>query len=140
MPEDLADTIKKAGQLCGAITPVVIAAQLDQASGFDKNKKSANGAQGIAQLPPDKFQQFAQDDAGDGDVTPLNATDSIMALGRFDCDLATQVQQFAPGGQNLLNLTLAAFAGGVDAVRLASGIPATNETQAYVAKVLSLYR
>lgn len=139
VPSDLVDPIKKAGGLCGVITPIVIAAQLQQASGFDANKMSDNGAQGIAQLPPDVFQQFAKDDDGDGKITPLNKTDSILALGRFDCSLAEKVQDLAGGGHTALDLTLAAFVAGTDAVRQASGIPSNNDAQAYLAEVKALF-
>ena len=48
--------IKDAG--CTEITPIVIAAQLDVASGLDRNKVGPNGVKGITQVPIDTLKQF----------------------------------------------------------------------------------
>ncbi|MEU6536834.1 lytic transglycosylase domain-containing protein [Streptomyces sp. NPDC047000] len=138
VPEDLVDPIRKAGALCGAVGPIVIASQLEKASGFNASLLGPDGRQGISQLPPDVFTRYGKDDDGNGRTSALDAKDSIMAQGRFMCDLAGQARQMIDANQaagSVLDLTLAAYDVGTDAVRAAGGIPHTAEAQGYVAAV-----
>lgn len=48
VPEGLADSIEEAGKTCPQIGPVVIAAQIEVASGWDPAKVGANGEKGIS--------------------------------------------------------------------------------------------
>ncbi|TWP44517.1 lytic transglycosylase domain-containing protein [Lentzea tibetensis] len=132
---DLVEPIQRAGQLCPEIGPVVIAAQLEQASNFDNGLIGPAGEQGIAQLPPAVFTQFGEDDDGDGDISALDDEDAIMTLGRFNCSLAGQLKNLVidgDGDAELLSLTLAAVKAGVDPVREAGAVPSTAEIQSYV--------
>jgi hypothetical protein len=87
------------------------------ASGFDPNKQSASGAQGIAQFPPEVWQQYADSPA----ASPWNPDSAIPALGVALCDLSAQLSAL-PGGDRF-GLALAAFRWGTTAVREAGGIP-----------------
>ncbi|CAM5716952.1 lytic transglycosylase domain-containing protein [Streptomyces fumanus] len=138
VPEDLADTIKKAGQLCPAIGPIVIASQIEQASHFNASLVGPNGKKGISQLPPDVFEKYGEDEDDNDETSALDAKDSIMAQGRYMCDLADQAQKMIDSKEakgSVLDLALAGYAVGMDAVRAAKGLPDTNEAQGYVSAV-----
>lgn len=138
VPKDLLDPVQKAGGLCGAVGPIVIASQIEKASGFNASLVGPDGRQGISQLPPDVFAKYGKDDDGNGKASALDAKDSIMAQGRFMCDLADQAQQMIDANEatgSVLDLALAGYDVGMDAVRAATGIPQTAEAQGYVAAV-----
>ncbi|MER5339343.1 transglycosylase SLT domain-containing protein [Streptomyces mirabilis] len=147
VPADLVDHIQKAGALCDAVGPIVIAAQIEKASAFNKDLVGKNGEQGLSQLPPDIFNQYGKDDDGNDKVSALDAADSIMAQGRYLCDLVDQGQKLIDGGgvdqstdggttiNTALDLGLAGYAVGMDKVREAKGVPNTNEAQGYVLAV-----
>ncbi|MFG3169260.1 transglycosylase SLT domain-containing protein [Streptomyces sp. NPDC048200] len=143
VPEDLVDPIQNAGELCGAIGPIVIASQVEKESGFNKTLVGPNGEEGISQLPPEIFKQYGKDDDDNGKTSALDAEDSIMAQGRYLCELAKQGQQLIDDGviqetgedgtsNTSLDLALAAYDVGMDAVKAAKGVPQTNEAQGYV--------
>ncbi|MGV9450207.1 transglycosylase SLT domain-containing protein [Streptomyces sp. NPDC003635] len=143
VPEDLVETIEEAGELCGAIGPIVIASQIERESGFDAALVGPDGKQGISQLPPEKFTQYGEDDDDNDKVSALDAEDSIMAQGRYMCALADEAQKMIDNGEvvrtgttdTALDLALAAYHVGMDAVRAARGVPNTNEAQGYVLAV-----
>lgn len=138
VPEDLVDPIQKAGQICGAIGPIVIASQIERASNFDASLVGPDGKQGISQLPPDVFTKYGKDDDGNGKTSALDAEDSIMAQGRYLCDLADQAQKMIDANEatgSVLDLALAGYDVGMDAVRAAKGVPQTAEAQGYVAAI-----
>ncbi|NJP74138.1 lytic transglycosylase domain-containing protein, partial [Streptomyces sp. C1-2] len=83
VPEDLVAPIQKAGKICEAIGPVVIASQIEKESGFDAALAGPDGKQGISQLPPDVFAKYGKDDDDNGKTSALDAEDSIMAQGRY---------------------------------------------------------
>ncbi|WAZ25699.1 transglycosylase SLT domain-containing protein [Streptomyces cinnabarinus] len=143
VPEDLVEPIEDAGELCGAIGPIVIASQIEKESGFDAAKVGPDGKQGISQLPPDIFEQYGEDDDDNDKTSALDAEDSIMAQGRYMCELAEQAQQMIDSGEvvqtgttnSVLDLALAGYHLGMDAVRAAKGVPNTNDAQGYVLAV-----
>ncbi|MEV5646080.1 lytic transglycosylase domain-containing protein [Streptomyces flaveolus] len=138
VPKDLVDPIQEAGQLCAAIGPIVIASQIEKASGFNASLVGPNGRQGISQLPPDIFTKYGKDDDDNDKTSALDAEDSIMAQGRYMCDLADQTQKMIDANEavgNVLDLALASYDVGIDAVRAAKGVPKTNEAQGYIAAV-----
>ncbi|MET8945668.1 lytic transglycosylase domain-containing protein [Streptomyces sp. NPDC004542] len=137
VPEGIADPIIEAGSLCPDIGPVVIAAQIDQESGFQGDKTGREGEQGVSQLPPDVFTRLGKDDDDNGETSALDAADSILAQGRFMCELADKMRPLAttePLG-DLVSLTLAAYDAGPEAVLDAGGVPRTNASQTYVLAV-----
>ncbi|MFD0304062.1 transglycosylase SLT domain-containing protein [Streptomyces sp. NPDC127119] len=134
VPEGMADPIAEAGALCADIGPVVIAAQIDQESGFQSNRTGPDGEQGLSQLPPDVFTRLGEDDDDNGETSALDAADSILAQGRFMCELAEKVRP-AVGPEplsDLVSLTLAAYDAGPEAVLEAGRVPRTNASQQYV--------
>ncbi|MGW3661747.1 lytic transglycosylase domain-containing protein [Streptomyces sp. NPDC005141] len=146
VPEDLVDPLQKAGALCDAVGPIVLASQVEKESGFNASLVGPNGEQGVSQLPPEIFKQYGKDDDDNDKVSALDAADSIMAQGRYMCDLAGQAQTMIDNGEipetsddgttnSVLDLALAGYDVGMDAVRAAKGVPRTNEAQGYVLAV-----
>ncbi|MFF2848448.1 lytic transglycosylase domain-containing protein [Streptomyces sp. NPDC058001] len=143
VPTDLAEHIKKAGELCSAIGPIVIASQIEKESGFDASLVGAHGEKGVSQLPPDIFEKYGKDDDDNDKTSATDAADSIMAQGRYLCELADQAQKMIDSGEvkktdaegnptSVLDLALAGYHVGIDEVRKAKGMPQTNDAQGYV--------
>ncbi|WDF35183.1 transglycosylase SLT domain-containing protein (plasmid) [Arthrobacter agilis] len=109
----------------------VVAAQLNQESGWNENATSPVGAQGVAQFMPATWAAYGN--GGD----PFSATDAIPAYGRYMAALKKEVQSIADDDANLLvQLTLAAYNAGPGAVQQYDGIPPFQETQKYVSTIL----
>jgi len=132
----------KAGQLCAnlGITPVLLAAQGYQESGFNPNAVSDTGAEGISQFEPGTWPLWGKNDDGTGDVSPFNPFDAIMAQGRFMCALATDAQNshLATASVTVPMLALAGYNAGWGAVVLYGGIPPFSQTQDYVSIIIKL--
>ncbi|MEU5629678.1 MULTISPECIES: lytic transglycosylase domain-containing protein [Streptomyces] len=138
VPKNLVQPIRNAGRLCTAIGPIVIASQIEKASGFNASFVGPDGRKGISQLPPDIFTKYGEDDDDNNKTSALDAEDSIMAQGRYMCDLADQAQKMIDANEaagSVLDLALAGFDAGMDAVRAAKGVPNTNEVQGYIATI-----
>ncbi|MHA7241385.1 transglycosylase SLT domain-containing protein [Arthrobacter sp. TMS1-12-1] len=109
----------------------VVAAQLNQESGWNENATSPVGAQGVAQFMPATWAAYGN--GGD----PFSAKDAIPAYGRYMAVLKQEVQSIAGDDANLLvQLTLAAYNAGPGAVQQYKGIPPYQETQKYVSAIL----
>jgi cell wall-associated NlpC family hydrolase len=129
----------KAGSLCPAITPALIAAQIQVESGWNAQDLSPAGAQGIAQFMPGTFPSYAADDDGTGNVSPFNPADAIVGASRYDCALVAGMRALAESsGTPALSLALAGYNAGPKAVADAGGIPPLVETQDYVTRVEAL--
>lgn len=126
--------ITKAAALCPQESPILIAAQEWQESGFNANATSSAGAQGLAQFLPATFKTYGQDDAGDGNVSPFNPPDAIMAQGRYMCSLFALAEKSGyPGGAEAL--ALAGYNAGWGAVQGAGGVPPIRQTIDYIAAI-----
>jgi hypothetical protein len=135
---DAVQPIQDAGSICNAISPIVIASQIEYVSKFDPKKKGPNGAEGISQMPPDMFTKYGKDDDGNGKTSAVDVKDSIMAQGRYLCDLAGQVQTLINEKKaigTVLDLTLAAYDLGIDAITKAGGIPDGTDAHTYIVQV-----
>lgn len=131
--------VLRAGSLCPAISPAVIAAQDQAESNWNPRAVSGVGAEGIAQFLPSVFPAWGRNDDGTGNVSPYNPRDGIMAQGRYDCSLAALGQRLISGGQasgTATDLALAAYNAGPGAVEQARGIPAAAAS--YVHQIDSL--
>jgi hypothetical protein len=89
------------------------------------------GAEGIAQFLPATFAVYGRPDAS-GPLSPFNPGDAIMAMGRYDCAIASAVGA-VPG--SLLSNMLAGYNAGVGAVLAYGGVPPFPQTQEYVADI-----
>jgi cell wall-associated NlpC family hydrolase len=135
VPAEYPPWIEAAAATCPQLTGPLVAAQLQQESGFDPTKTSPAGAQGIAQFMPGTWPTWARDDDGTGNVSAYNPHDAIMALGRYDCALARTLA--AVPGDAISNM-LAGYNAGPAAVTSARGVPPIPETQNYVQSIRAL--
>ena len=136
----------KAGSLCPEIPASLLAAQIEQESSWDPTVTSGTipglqtgGAEGLAQFMPGTWPGYGQDDAGDGNVSPYNPIDAIMAQGRYMCELVKDIEKDPKfKGNDTVALALATYNAGPDAVQKYGGIPPFKETQAYVPQITQL--
>lgn len=134
IPAEYVGAILSAGSTCAALSPGLLAAQLNQESTFNPTARSSAGAVGIAQFMPATWTDHGIDGNGDGRADPLDPADAIPAAARYDCALAAAVARI-PGDP--VRLMLAAYNAGPGAVLGAGGIPPYAETQSYVAKIIA---
>jgi cell wall-associated NlpC family hydrolase len=130
-----------AGSLCQAVPPAVIAAQVQTESAWNPHAVSPAGAQGIAQFLPGTWSHYGQDANGDGTASIWDPADAIVAMGRYDCAIASDLSPGVSAGTlhgDLTSLALAGYNAGEGAVVAAHGIPPFIETQSYVATILRL--
>jgi soluble lytic murein transglycosylase-like protein len=105
------------------VSATLLAAQLEQESGFNPNAVSPAGARGIAQFMPDTAAAY-------GLANPLDAASAIDAQAHLMRDL---LRQFGS-----VPLALAAYNAGSARVSACGCVPPIPETTAYVAAILGL--
>lgn len=124
--QKLVEPIVDAAQECDLLTPVIIAAQIEWASGFDPKWEGPDGGKGLSQLPPEVFSEFGEDDDENGEVSAFDPEDSIYAHARYFCHLAGEVKRLIDDNKVIgghLTLTLMAWDMGLEAVEAAGGMP-----------------
>lgn len=131
VPPQFVGLLNAAGTMCPSISPVLLAAQIRQESGFNPTAVSPAGAEGISQFLPTTWPLWG----GSGD--PFNPADAIPAQARYDCAIAQQVRN-VPGDPT--SLMLAGYNAGPFAVIAANGIPQIPQTQQYVSIILGYVR
>ncbi|WP_367318313.1 transglycosylase SLT domain-containing protein [Streptomyces sp. HUAS ZL42] len=140
IPSQYVTLVEEAGNECTQIGAIVIAAQIQLESGWNEKLVGPDGAEGISQVPPDKFKEFGED-ADDNDKTSgLDAADSIKAQSKYMCSLAKEIDTLIANNEvkgDPLNLTLAAYDSGLDAVKQAKGVPDNDRAQSYIIGVRS---
>lgn len=130
--------VAKAGAICPEVTPQLLAAQLEQESGWNPTIVSPVGAQGIAQFMPGTWVTWATDGDGDGTASVWSPPDAIMAAARYDCAIAQQVRGYVQRGLasgDIQDLMLAGYNAGPEAVLKYGGIPPYAETRGYVTTI-----
>ncbi len=141
VPAEYRSLVLQAAATCPGLDPRLLAAQIEQESGWDAGASSRVGAQGIAQFMPAVWQAYAVDGDGDGVKDVWNARDAIPSAAHFDCVLMQDVAHVP--GDRVRNM-LAAYNAGPDKVIRYGGVPPFRETRAYVqlivdrAKVLTI--
>lgn len=135
VPAAYEQLVQKWGNLCSALNPALLAAQLQQESGFNPNAQSAAAAQGIAQFIPQTWASHGIDGNKDGKRNVNDPQDAIPSAASYDCELAKYVKG-APGNQS--DNMLAAYNAGAYAVIKYSGVPPYSETKNYVATIRKL--
>ncbi|MDI2125835.1 NlpC/P60 family protein [Yinghuangia seranimata] len=141
VPAQYRQWIAKAGQVCPEVTPQLLAAQMEQESGWDPLIVSPVGAQGIAQFMPGTWATWATDGDGDGTKSVWSPADAILAAAHYDCALAAQVRGYVDSGRahgNIQDLMLAAYNAGPNRIVEYGGIPPFAETQGYVRTIRAL--
>ncbi|GAA2905511.1 bifunctional lytic transglycosylase/C40 family peptidase [Streptomyces mexicanus] len=127
--------VQKWGNLCDAISPALLAAQLYQESKWRPDALSHANAQGIAQFIPGTWAAYGVDANGDGKRNVWDPQDAIPSAASYDCALARYVKN-VPG--DVTDNMLAAYNAGAYRVIDAGGVPPLTETQNYVKSIRSL--
>jgi len=109
------------------VDPGLVKAIIRTESNFDQHAVSRKGAQGLMQLMPGTAGRYAVSNAFDPAENIRGGTAYLAELaGRF--------------GETAVELILAAYNAGEQAVENYGGVPPYRETQAYVKKVTALWR
>ncbi|MFB7836452.1 NlpC/P60 family protein [Streptomyces sp. NPDC057680] len=127
--------VQKWGNLCPAINPALLAAQLYQESGWNPRAVSSADARGIAQFIPGTWAGHGVDGDGDGDRDIWDPKDAIPSAASYDCELAGYVKNVP--GDPASNM-LAAYNAGAYRVIKHGGVPPISETRNYVRIIKSL--
>ncbi|MFI5885213.1 NlpC/P60 family protein [Streptomyces sp. NPDC051554] len=135
VPTAYSALVQKWGNLCPALNPALLAAQLYQESGFNPNAKSPAKAEGIAQFIPGTWATHGIDGNGDGVRNVWDPNDAIPSAATYDCELASYVKD-VPGNQTA-NM-LASYNAGAYAVIKYGGVPPYSETKNYVKTITTL--
>ncbi|MFI6659671.1 NlpC/P60 family protein [Streptomyces sp. NPDC050523] len=135
VPAAYSTIVQKWGNLCPALNPALLAAQLYQESGFNPNARSAAAAEGIAQFIPGTWATHGIDGNGDGVRNVWDPRDAIPSAASYDCQLASYVKD-VPG--NLTENMLASYNAGSYAVIKYGGVPPYKETRNYVKTITTL--
>jgi hypothetical protein len=135
VPAAYEPVVQRWGNLCPALNPALLAAQLYQESGWNPLARSGADAEGIAQFIPGTWATHGVDGDGDGKADVWNPQDAIPSAASYDCELAAYVKDVP--GDNTDNM-LASYNAGAYAVIRAGGVPRFAETQNYVRIIRSL--
>lgn len=145
VPAEFEPWVIKAGNTCPQITPPLIAGQLQQEAGFNARAVSPDGAEGPAQFMPGTWPGYGRDDDGNGNASPYDIGDAVMAQGRYMCEIADQVDAGISGGSisapnGPVELYLAAYNAGFGAVQSSGGFPTgspdyVNQTRPYADQI-----
>ncbi|MCW4353586.1 lytic transglycosylase domain-containing protein [Hoyosella sp. YIM 151337] len=134
--------IAQSADQCDAITPAILAAQIEAESSFRTDALSPRGAMGPAQFIPETWEIWGVDADGDGVADPYSIPDAVMSQGAFMCDNHRRAVEGIDAGVlqgDPLDLALAAYNAGFGAVQRAGGMPAggeyTSETRPYVDRI-----
>ena len=137
VPQNLRAEVRQAGSQCPGVDARLIAAQVEQESGWDRMARSPSGAQGIAQFMPQTWSAWGRDLDGDGAADPFNAREAIDAQARLMCFLYDEAERSGLPGDPVV-LALAAYNAGWGPVQTHGGVPPFPETKEYVAAILEL--
>ncbi|MEV5346239.1 NlpC/P60 family protein [Streptomyces achromogenes] len=135
VPAAYKQLVQRWGNLCPALSPALLAAQLYQESGWNPTVVSPADARGIAQFIPSTWATHGIDGDGDGKRDIWDPDDAIPSAASYDCELAKYVKD-VPG--DVSDNMLAAYNAGAYRVIRAGGVPAISETRNYVKRIRSL--
>jgi cell wall-associated NlpC family hydrolase len=135
VPAQYVALVLAAGAMCAAAPPSIIAAQIEQESGWNPRAVSLAGAEGISQFLPGTWSAWS----APGE-SPFDPGAAIPAQGRYDCAIAGQMQAWQGQGKvpvslSLTVLMLAGYNAGPFAVLATAGIPGNGQTPGYVAAI-----
>ncbi len=135
VPAQWRAAVQAAGAGCPAVSPPLIAAQIQQESGWNPAALSAPGALGLSQFMPGTWAGQGIDANHDGTASPLDPLDAIATQGHYDCSLAADLAG-VPGDRQ--DTMLAGYNAGSGAVLRYDGVPPYPETQGYVRSIRAL--
>lgn len=140
VPAQYEPWINKAAAACPGLPAPVLAAQLNQESGFIPNAQSPVGARGIAQFMPGTWTTWSVDADADGVASPLDPPDAITAQGKFMCSLLKKAWK-SGYQEEPIRLALAGYNAGWARVRQFQGVPpksfARGQTYNYVRLIMA---
>ncbi|MEV0780527.1 peptidoglycan DD-metalloendopeptidase family protein [Streptomyces sp. NPDC050428] len=143
VPARYAPLIMKAAASCkeDGLPPAILAAQLQQESGFDPSVESEVGAQGIAQFMPTTWPEWATDGNGDGREDPWDPEDAIPAQGEMMCSLLRKAKKHPDWNGSPVEMALAGYNAGFRRVEQYKGVPprsfARGQTYNYVQIIMA---
>lgn len=142
IPDEYRQLVEDAGHVCEGVTSGLIAAQIQQESGWDPRAGSDQGAQGISQFMPETWRTAGADHNGDGVANVWDPQDAIPSQARHLCAQLDAVNAAIadgrlPAGSHPISLALAAYNAGFGAVLAYQGVPPYGETVGYVAAILA---
>jgi len=145
IPVAFVPLIQKAGALDPAFPAPVLAAQIQQESGFHASAVSSTGAMGYSQFEPQTWGSYGKDTTGKGSADPNNFSDAVDAQSRYDHDLADQVRAAQAAGKihstaSVTEMALGGYNAGIGALLAAGGVPGNAQTSAYVPAIMSMAR
>ncbi|MFC8539078.1 NlpC/P60 family protein [Streptomyces sp. NPDC057249] len=132
VPAEYRALVEDAGQTCPEISPNLLAALIQQESGFDPRAESEAGAQGIAQFKPSTWESSGIDGNEDGVRDVFDPEDAIPSAGKYLCQMAEETKD-VPG--NRQDNMLAAYNAGPGKVHKYNGVPPYKETETYVKSI-----
>lgn len=138
VPAEYVADVQRAGSLCPEITPPLIAAQIQQESGWQTHAESTAAAKGISQFIDSTWASMGKDGDGDAVADVNNPHDAIYSQGLYMCDNVNNIKPLIESGAvtgDLPSLALAAYNAGLGAVQQYGGIPPFDETQNYVTTI-----
>lgn len=124
VPARFAEPLRRAASRW-AVSAALLAAQLQQESGFNSRARSRAGALGVAQFMPATARQYGLRD-------PFDASAAIDAQAHLMRDLLARFGS--------VPLALAAYNAGPGRVAACGCVPPIAETQAYVQRIVALAR
>jgi murein DD-endopeptidase MepM/ murein hydrolase activator NlpD len=137
VPAAYQDLVVRAAQTCPGITAPLLAAQLEQESGWNPNAVSPVGAQGLSQFMPGTWIGEGVDGDGDGVRDPFDPADAIASQASFMCKLFAATADGSLTGDPI-DLALAGYNAGLGAVQRYNGVPPYAETQGYIVQIRNL--
>ncbi|MFE5867568.1 NlpC/P60 family protein [Streptomyces roseifaciens] len=135
VPDQYQTLVQKWGNLCPALNPAILAAQIYSESAWNPKAVSPADARGIAQFIPGTWDAHAIDANRDGKKDIWDPQDAIPSAAVYDCELSKYVKD-VPG--DLADNMLASYNAGSYAVIRHRGIPPYQETQGYVRSIRTL--
>ncbi|MGQ7352103.1 lytic transglycosylase domain-containing protein [Quadrisphaera oryzae] len=140
VPDRYREAFDYALTLCPQLPAPVLAAQVQQESGWDPDSVSAVGARGLGQFMPGTWAEHGVDANGGGAVI-TDPADSLASAASYDCYLLQQVSGRGYRGDPV-SLMLAAYNAGPGAVQRYRGVPppsfSQGQTHGYVQAITAL--
>lgn len=135
LPNSLANWFSFTAGFCDAVNAPLLAAQIEQESGWNPRAVSSAGAQGIAQFKPGTWANFGKIDANrNGTASVWDIEDSLVAQGLYMCYLALEVRNVPVDRTTAM---LWAYNAGPEATKAANGRPPTAEADNYARRILN---
>ncbi|MFE3105339.1 peptidoglycan DD-metalloendopeptidase family protein [Nocardia tengchongensis] len=134
----------KAAGTCGEVSAPLIAAQLENESGFTVDAHNTDsGADGPAQFIPTTWAEKAVDGDGDGTRNPRSIPDAVMSQASYDCELAADAKKaLASGAVNgdLTAIWLSMYNCGPGRTLDSGGVCPNAETRPYTTNIIARAR